>query len=78
MRKSLYDEIQKLNPKDDWSYIIKQQGMFAYTHLTPEQVVVLKEKYAIYMLEMGRVSMCGINDSNVKYVAEAFHNVTSK
>lgn len=29
------------------------------------------------MLEMGRVSICGLNDSNVKYVAEAFNDVTS-
>lgn len=43
--------------------------MFAYTHLNHEQIKVLKEKYAIYMLEMGRISICGLNDGNVKKVA---------
>jgi len=39
--------------------------MFAYTHLTPAQVILLREKYAVYMLEMGRVSICGLNEKNV-------------
>jgi len=30
------------------------------------------------MLEMGRISICGLNDANIKKVAEAFHEVTSK
>jgi aspartate/tyrosine/aromatic aminotransferase len=29
------------------------------------------------MLEMGRVSMCGVNTKNVARVGEAFHKVTS-
>lgn len=47
--------------------------MFLYTHLTKEQVIELREKYAIYMLEMGRVSVSGLNENNVKKVAQAFH-----
>lgn len=43
--------------------------MFAYTHLNVEQIVKLREKYGIYMLEMGRISICGLNDGNVKKVA---------
>lgn len=38
----------------------------------------MREKYAIYMLEMGRVSICGLNDSNVETVAKAFVDVTKK
>ena len=51
--------------------------MFAYTHITPEQVKVLREKYGIYMLEMGRISICGLNEENVSKVAKAFYEVTS-
>jgi aspartate/tyrosine/aromatic aminotransferase len=77
MRQSLYNEIQKLNPTQDWSYIIKQQGMFAYTHIKQDQVVKLREQSNIYMLEMGRVSICGINSKNVARVGQAFHKVTT-
>lgn len=51
--------------------------MFAYTHIKPEQVVKLREQDHIYMLEMGRVSICGINSKNVARVGQAFHKVTS-
>lgn len=30
------------------------------------------------MLEMGRVSICGLNDSNIDTVAKAFVEVTKK
>lgn len=77
MREKLYEAIQKLKPKDDWSYIIKQQGMFAYTHLSKEQVIKLREVHGIYMLEMGRVSMCGVTEENVDYIAKGFCAVSN-
>lgn len=33
-------------------------------------------KYHIYLLSSGRISIAGLNEGNVKYVAEAFHDVT--
>lgn len=44
--------------------------------LKPEHVKVLVEKYHIYLLSSGRISIAGLNDGNVKYVAEAFDAVT--
>jgi aspartate/tyrosine/aromatic aminotransferase len=43
--------------------------MFAYTHIKPDQVARLREEEHIYMLEMGRVSICGINSKNVQRLA---------
>lgn len=31
MRQSLVDELKKLGNPHDWSHVVKQQGMFAYT-----------------------------------------------
>jgi aspartate aminotransferase len=36
----------------------------------------LREKYAIYMTADGRISIAGLNTSNLGYISEAFHNVT--
>ena len=41
-------------------------------------MILLREKYAIYMLEMGRISVSGLNEGNVKKVAKAFYEVTSQ
>lgn len=77
MRELLYKELIKLNPKDDWSYITKQKGMFAFTHLTPENVKILREKYSVYMLENGRISICGLTRDNCEYMAKAVYEVTN-
>jgi len=50
--------------------------MFAYTGLNKDQVNELREKYAIYLTQDGRISISGLNTKNLAYVAEAFHKVT--
>ena len=77
MRELLYKELVKLNPKDDWSYITKQKGMFAFTHIKPEEVKILREKYSVYMLENGRISICGLTRDNCEYMAKAVYEVTN-
>jgi len=39
--------------------------------LSEKQVEHLREHYHIYMLRSGRINMCGLNDSNLDYVANA-------
>lgn len=34
----LYDELTKINSDRDWSFILRQLGMFSFTGLTPAQV----------------------------------------
>lgn len=38
------------------------------------QVQYLIEKYHIYALKSGRISMCSLSDSNIDYVANAIHD----
>ncbi|KAL1953243.1 hypothetical protein VTO42DRAFT_3358 [Malbranchea cinnamomea] len=72
MRHALYDELKRLGTPGTWEHIINQIGMFSYTGLTPEQVDLLAREFHIYMLRSGRISISGLNTSNVKYVAKAF------
>lgn len=39
-------------------------------------VLELADKYAVYMIHSGRISIAGLNQNNVKYVAQGFHDVT--
>jgi len=50
--------------------------MFAYTGLSKEMVDQLRTEYAIYLTADGRISIAGLNTSNIDYIADAFHNVT--
>jgi len=74
MRGALRQELEKETEKD-WSYIETQIGMFSYTGLTKEQVSRLREDFHIYLLPSGRMSVCGLNEGNVKYVARAVGEV---
>eukprot|EP00826_Nyctotherus_ovalis_P005827 TRINITY_DN11326_c0_g3_i2.p3 TRINITY_DN11326_c0_g3~~TRINITY_DN11326_c0_g3_i2.p3 ORF type:complete len:159 (+),score=51.73 TRINITY_DN11326_c0_g3_i2:72-548(+) len=79
MRKVLFDELARLKTPGSWEHILSQIGMFSYTGLTQEQCELMIEKHHVYLLKNGRVSMAGINQNNVKQVANAIHDaVTTK
>ncbi|UZP43011.1 hypothetical protein NXS19_010827 [Fusarium pseudograminearum] len=75
MRQALYDELVRLETPGTWNHIIDQIGMFSYTGLTPFEVKVLRERFHIYLLKSGRISISGLNKRNVNYVAKAIHDV---
>ena len=56
LRKSLVDGIHKRVPGSDFSFIMQQRGMFSYSGLTKEQVVRMREEFAVYAIESGRIS----------------------
>ncbi|KAJ3329718.1 Aspartate aminotransferase, mitochondrial [Blyttiomyces sp. JEL0837] len=77
MRSQLRNHLEKTyGSKKNWSHITSQIGMFCYTGLTPEQVDRLKNEFSVYLTRDGRISIAGITTGNVKYLAEAIHEVT--
>lgn len=75
MRHILKDKLSQALPERDFSYLVKQQGMFSYTGLSAEQVDVLKNQYGIYLVRSGRMCVAGLNLSNIDYVAESIAEV---
>ncbi|SDY62672.1 amino acid aminotransferase [Acinetobacter kyonggiensis] len=75
MRHILNDKLSQALPEHDFSYLVKQQGMFSYTGLTAEQVDILKDKYGIYLVRSGRMCAAGLNLNNIDYVAESIAEV---
>ncbi|XP_055313756.1 aspartate aminotransferase, cytoplasmic-like [Sitodiplosis mosellana] len=73
IRKSLYDELIHLKTPGSWNHIIDQIGMFSYTGLNENQVDTLINEHHVYLRRNGRISLCGLNESNVTYVAKAIH-----
>ncbi|KAI8924070.1 pyridoxal phosphate-dependent transferase [Entophlyctis helioformis] len=71
MRKALFEALTDLKTPGTWNHITDQIGMFSFTGLTTPQVKVLREKYHVYMTDNGRISMAGLNTSNVRRFAEA-------
>ncbi|MBB5190988.1 aromatic-amino-acid transaminase [Silvimonas terrae] len=75
MRQQLYAVLSERIPGRDFSYFIKQRGMFSYTGLTPEQVDRLREDHAVYLVRTGRMCVAGLNTGNIGYVADAIATV---
>lgn len=78
MRSILKDELTKALPDRDFNYLVNQKGMFSYTGLTAEQVDILREEYAIYLVRSGRICVAGLNMNNVYTVAKAMAEVLAK
>jgi aromatic-amino-acid transaminase len=71
MRQLLADSLAQRIPGRDFSYIVRQNGMFSYSRLTKPQAVLLREKYAVYALESGRICVAALNETNIGYVADS-------
>lgn len=71
MRGLLRGELERVGAAGTWNQITEQIGMFSYTGLSEKTCDLLIEKYHIYMLRTGRISMAGVNTKNVSYIAES-------
>lgn len=72
MRKTLHDKLTVLRPESDFSFLVKQKGMFSYTGFSQQQVETLRNEHAIYLINSGRMCLAGLNEQNVERVAKAF------
>lgn len=75
MRQKLRDVLESKIPNRSFEYITKQNGMFSYTGLNAQQVERIIADYGVYMVSNGRISVAGLNSSNVDYVANAMAEV---
>lgn len=75
MRQIMVDVLTQSLPGKDFSYLLKQRGMFSYTGFSVEQVDQLREQFGVYLVSNGRMCLTGLNASNVEYVAQAFAKV---
>ncbi|VVT54745.1 uncharacterized protein SAPINGB_P004231 [Magnusiomyces paraingens] len=75
MRNALRQELIRLGTPGCWDHIVTQIGMFSFTGLSPAQVDRLVDEFHVYLTRNGRISMAGLNDHNVAYVAKAIDAV---
>ncbi|KRW99469.1 Pyridoxal phosphate-dependent transferase [Pseudocohnilembus persalinus] len=76
MRTLLRDNLKSAGSQINWEHLVSQQGMFAYTGLHEQHCSKLTDDFHIYLMKSGRISVAGVNQNNVKYLAESIHSVT--
>jgi aromatic-amino-acid transaminase len=75
MRRALVEGIHRRVPGSDFSFVLKQRGMFSYSGLSKEQVARLRAEYSIYTIDTGRICVAALTTKNVDYVADAIARV---
>ncbi len=78
MRALLAEKLAELLPGRDFSYIIRQNGMFSYSRLTAPQAIALREKYSVYALDSGRICVAALNGKNIDQVAKCIAKVMTE
>jgi len=74
-RHLLVDKLKENGVTRDFSFIARQSGMFSFLGVTPEQVQQLQDEYSIYMVGSSRMSIAGIANRNVDYLAQSIAKV---
>jgi aspartate aminotransferase len=74
-RQLIVDKLVENGVSRDFSFIPRQKGMFSFLGITPEQVQQLQDDYSIYMVGSSRMSIAGIANSNVDYLAQSIAKV---
>jgi aromatic-amino-acid transaminase len=75
MRRQVRGVLQAKIPGRNFDYFLSQRGMFSYTGLSPQQVDVLRDKHAVYLVRSGRMCVAGLNNHNVEATAVAMASV---
>jgi len=75
MRRALFDLLTQSKTPGDWQHIVTQIGMFSYTGLSRAQCETLVRDFSIYIVTNGRISISGLNESNVAYFAQSMDYV---
>lgn len=70
-RQLIIDKLAAEGVKQDFSFITRQHGMFSFLGINKEQIDRLRTEYSIYMVGSSRVSIAGLNHSNIDYFAKA-------
>ncbi|MBM3359602.1 MAG: aspartate/tyrosine/aromatic aminotransferase [Betaproteobacteria bacterium] len=75
MRRQLVDKIRAVRADFDFSFVLRQRGMFSYSGLTRDQVRRLRDEHSVYAIDSGRICVAALNTRNVDYVANAISAV---
>jgi aspartate/tyrosine/aromatic aminotransferase len=78
MRSQLVQALAKKNVPGDYSFIKDQRGMFSFSGLTKDQVELLRDEYAIYIVGSGRINVAGLTPANIDRVAESIGAVVGQ
>ncbi len=77
MRRALVGGLQTNGHAHHFNGLINQKGLFSYGILNSDQVNRLRQQFAIYIPDDGRINVAGLSPENLPYVLEAIEAVSA-
>ena len=74
-REDFVSALEQAGVSRNFRFLMDQKGMFSFTGITVDQVKRLREEFAIYMVNSGRINVAGITPSNLAQVTHAIKTV---
>ena len=71
MRVLLNDALIEKTPDNDFSHLVRANGMFCFLGISAEQVATLKQDFGIYMVDSSRINVAGVTADNVGYLSDS-------
>jgi len=78
IRIALSDSINQRTCTKKFEYIKKNNGMFSLVDFTVKEVRILREEYAIYLIENGRINIAAISENNIDFISTSFAEVIDR
>jgi aromatic-amino-acid transaminase len=75
MRRQIVEKLAQYGAKQDFSFVMKQRGMFSFSGMTAPQVERLRNEHGIYAVSSGRICVAALNSKNIDTVAKAMAEV---
>lgn len=75
LRRHFIEALKEAGIQKNYHYIEQDCGLFSLMGLSKEQVVKLREKRSIYILENGRINIAALSSKNMNIVAEGIKDV---
>ena len=75
MRRLFVQTMRQHAPRQDFSFIERQRGMFSFSGLNSDQVAQLRDEHAIYIVGSGRINVAGITPANIDRLCQAVATV---
>ena len=77
LREQFVDTMKSAGQGYDFSFLLRQKGMFSFSGLSPMQVDELKSKHGIYIVGSGRINVAGMSETKMDSFCGAVASVLS-
>ena len=75
VRVDLAEGLNSAQTQLDFGFVAQSKGMFCFLGISRDQVLKLRSKYGLYLLESTRINVAGLSQANLEIVVDQVASV---